>query len=62
MPRKIIIVRTERRKKMTRSIIAFILSAGLGIFLSFFNQGMGIVIAISIMGAFIIYSINTKQK
>ncbi len=47
---------------MIQAIIAFILSAGLGISLSFFSEGMGIIIAISVMGAFIVYSLYTKQK
>ena len=47
---------------MIQAIIAFILSAGLGIFLAFFIEGMGIIIAISVMGAFIVYSLYTKQK
>ncbi len=49
---------------MIQAIVAFIFSAGLGIgvFLSSFSEGMGIIIAISVMGAFIVYSINTKQK
>ena len=47
---------------MLQAIIAFIFSAGLGICLSFFTEGMGIIIAISIMGAFIVYNLNTKRK
>ena len=46
---------------MGTAIIAFILSAGIGIWLSFFNMGMGAVAAISIMGAFLVYSINKKK-
>ncbi len=46
---------------MSKAIIAFILSAGLGIWISFFNQGMGNVVTISIMGAFILYSIEERN-
>lgn len=46
---------------MERAITAFLLSAGLGIWLSFFNQGMGVVAAVSITGAFIIYSMEEKS-
>lgn len=45
---------------MGKAILAFILSAGLGIWCSFFNHGIGVVVAISIMGAFIIYQ-NDKR-
>ena len=45
---------------MGKAILAFVLSAGLGIWLSFFNSGIGIVISISIIGAFLIYQ-NEKK-
>lgn len=43
------------------AFLAFILSAGLGIWASFFNHGIGVVLAISIIGAFLIYQ-NEKKK
>lgn len=46
---------------MELAIIAFVLSAGIGGWLSFFNQGMGVVAAVSIIGAFLVYSINRKK-
>ncbi len=46
---------------MGRALLAFILSAGAGIGLSFFDQGMGVVAAVSIMGAFIVYSISENK-
>lgn len=52
---------------MGRAILAFVLSAGFGIGLCFFSPGMGIVAAISIMGAFImgafiVYSISERKQ
>ena len=40
---------------MGKAIIAFILSVGVGTWLSFFNHGIGVVVSISIIGAFLIY-------
>lgn len=37
---------------MGKAIIAFILSVGVGTWLSFFNHGIGVVVSISIIGAF----------
>lgn len=45
---------------MGKAIAAFILSIGLGVGFSFFNQGIGVVVSVSIIGAFIIYQ-NEKQ-
>lgn len=39
---------------MGKAIIAFILSVGVGTWLSFFNHGIGVVVSISIIGAFLI--------
>ena len=36
---------------MGKAIIAFILSVGVGTWLSFFNHGIGVVVSISIIGA-----------
>ncbi len=47
---------------MIISTLAFILSAGLGIWFSFFNPGIGIVTAISIIGAIIIYQNDAHKK
>lgn len=38
---------------MGKAIIAFILSVGVGTWLSFFNHGIGVVVSISIIGAFL---------
>lgn len=46
---------------MGKAIFAFILSAGLGIWFSFFDDEIGVILAISIMGAFIICQ-NEKNK
>lgn len=46
---------------MAISIVAFLLSAVVGVVVSFFNQGMGIIMAISIIGSFLIYQ-NEKKK
>ena len=46
---------------MAMAILAFVLSAGAGIWLSFFNHGMGVVIAVSIIGAFLIYQNESKK-
>lgn len=45
---------------MGKAILAFVLSAGLGIWISFFNKGIGIVICMSIIGAFLIYQNERK--
>ncbi len=46
---------------MGKAILAFVLSAGIGTWLAFFNQGIGLVMAVSITGAFIIYQ-NEKTN
>lgn len=46
---------------MAIAIIAFLLSAVVGGTLAFFNQGMGIVMAISIIGSVLIYQ-NVEKK
>ncbi len=46
---------------MIKAILAFLLSTIVGVIVSFFNQGMGIVLAISIIGAFIVYEIEKKD-
>lgn len=45
---------------MGKAIIAFILSVGVGTWLSFFNHGIGVV-SISIIGAFLIYQNENKK-
>lgn len=47
--------------KVLVSLVALFLSLIVGIGLSFFNQGMGVVASISIMGAFIVYAILEKK-
>lgn len=44
-----------------KAIIAFILSVGVGTWLSFFNHGIGVVVSISIIGAFLIYQNENKK-
>lgn len=44
-----------------KALMAFVLSAATGVWLSFFNQGMGVVASVSIMGAFIIHAILSKK-
>ena len=46
---------------MGKAIIAFILSVGVGTWLSFFNHGSGVVVSISIIGAFLIYQNENKK-
>lgn len=46
---------------MGMAMIAFLLSAGVGFGLAFFEPGFGIIAAISIMGAFLVYQ-NEKKK
>ena len=46
---------------MGLAFLSFLLSVVSGIFLSFFNVGFGAVAAISITGAFIVYSLNRKD-
>ena len=46
---------------MGKAIIAFILSVGVGTWLSFFNHGIGVVVSISIIGAFLIYQNENKK-
>lgn len=46
---------------MGMAIIAFLLSIGAGFGLAFFEPGFGIIAAISIMGAFLVYE-NEKKK
>ncbi len=46
---------------MNKAFFGFILSAGIGLWLSFFNMGMGPVAAISIIGSIIIYQ-NEERK
>lgn len=40
---------------MGKAVLAFVLSAVVGIGVAFFNQGMGIILTISIIGGFIVY-------
>lgn len=47
---------------MCKGICYGLLSAAAGIGLSFFNQGMGVVIAISIIGAGIIAELDKREK
>ena len=47
---------------MDKAILAFLLSVGFGIWLSFFNQGMGVVASVSIIGAFLIYQNEANKK
>lgn len=49
------------RPGMGMAIIAFLLSIGAGFGLAFFEPGFGIIAAISIMGAFLVYQ-NEKKK
>lgn len=46
---------------MGKAILAFVLSAAVGIGVAFFNSGIGIILAISIIGSFIVYQ-NEKKK
>ena len=46
---------------MAVAIIAFLLSAVIGISVAFFSPGMGIIMAISIIGSILIYQ-NEKKK
>ena len=52
----------EKGKRLwEKAIIAFILSVGVGTWLSFFNHGIGVVVSISIIGAFLIYQNENKK-
>ncbi len=46
---------------MGKAVLALVLSAGFGIGLSFFNGAMGVVAAVSIMGAFLIHSMEQSK-
>ena len=46
---------------MGKAVVAFICSMVLGIWLSFFNPGMGAVASISVIGAILIYQ-NDKNS
>ena len=46
---------------MGLAFIAFLLSAGIGFFMDCIVPGMGTTMAVSIIGAFIIYSLNRKK-
>lgn len=46
---------------MGKAVFAFVLSAVVGIGVAFFNQGMGIVLAISIIGGFIVYELERRK-
>ena len=46
---------------MGKAIIAFILSVGVGTWLSLFNHGTGVVVSITIIGAFLIYQNENKK-
>lgn len=46
---------------MGMAIIAFLLSAGVGFGIAFLGPELGIIAAISIMGAFLVYQ-NEKKK
>lgn len=47
---------------MEMAILTFILSSVVGIGVSFFNQGMGIILSISIIGGFIVYEHEKNKK
>ena len=47
---------------MGMAILAFLLSAVAGTWPSFFNQGMGVVASVSIIGAFLIYQNEANKK
>lgn len=47
---------------MGKAIIAFILSVGVGTWLSFFNHGIGVVVSISIIGAFLRLTCGTYAE
>ena len=46
---------------MGLAFTAFLLSAGIGLFLDCMVPGLGTTAAVSIIGAFIIYSLNRKK-
>lgn len=46
---------------MGKAIIAFILSVGVGTWLSFFNHGIGVVVSISIIGRFLFIKMRIKK-
>lgn len=45
---------------MEKAVLAFVLSSIVGIAVAFFNPAMGIVLAMNIMGAFIVYEHEKK--
>ncbi len=47
---------------MLKALGAFILSISIGVSLSFFSNSLGIVASISIIGAFLIYQNEQKNK
>ena len=47
---------------MGKAVVALILTVLLGTACSFFNKGIGVVVAIGIMGAFIIYQLEHSKK
>ena len=46
---------------MGLAIIAFLLSIGVGLFLDCIVPGLGTTAAVSIIGGFIVYSLNRKK-
>ena len=52
--------RCKKVQKMGKAIVAFICSMTIGIWLSFFNLGMGAVASISVIGAVLIYQNDKK--
>lgn len=53
-------VQQRKEKKMGKAILAFVLSSIVGIAVAFFNPAMGIIFAMNIMGAFIVYEHEHK--
>lgn len=47
---------------MGKAILAFLLSATVGIAVSFWFYPVGIILTISIIGAFLVYGIETKSE
>ncbi len=46
---------------MGKAILAFVLSSIVGIAVAFLNPAMGIILAMNIMGAFIVYEHENKK-
>ncbi len=47
---------------MGMAIAAFFLSAVAGVWLSFFNPGLGVCVSVSIIGAFLVYQNERKAR